>query len=221
MKMTDTSKKIKPIHELSDAILDNDFERVQKAIQNGALEESKTVPTDISLLTIKSLWEMQPLIKAIKHNADENIIDALVQGGATYDIPNIFNCTGLYFATVDGNTALVSKLLQLNANPNITNSFGETPLHMAVLCGHADCVKILCQAQNIDITVRDNHNRTAWDCCENLHNRRSACSRSISQYTIDEIKATLSQKMGETHTPKTIIHNNIVRQTQSKELERA
>ena len=75
-KMTNTSKKIKPIHELSDAILDNDFERVQKAIQNGALNETKSIPTDISLLTIKSLWEMQPLIKAIKHNADDNIIDA-------------------------------------------------------------------------------------------------------------------------------------------------
>ena len=219
--MTNTNKKTNPIHDLSDAILDNDLARVQKAIQNGALSKTTDISTDTSLLTIKSLWEMLPLIKALNNKADKEIIDTLVKAGATYDIPNIFNCTGLYFATVDGNTPLVENLLALNANPNITNSFGETPLHMAVLCGHVDCVKALCQSPDIDITIRDNHNRTAWDCCENLPNRRACCSRIISQYAIDEIKTALSQKMGKSVNPKTITHKNILPHQQAKELQNA
>ena len=110
--------------------------------------------------------------------------------------------------------------MELNANPNIPNSFGETPLHMAVLCGHIDCVKILCQSQNIDLTIRDNHNRTAWDCCENLTNRRACCNRIISQYAIDEIKTTLSQKMYSTAKSEKISHKNATYFAQTCELER-
>ena len=164
---------------------------------------------------------MSPLIKALNSNADKKIVNALIKGGATYDIPNIFNCTGLYFATVDGNTCLVSKLLQLNANPNITNSFGETPLHMAVLCGHVDCVKVLCQTPNIDLNIRDNHNRTPWDCCNNLSNRHACCNRIISQYAIDEIKTALSQKIGCSIESQTILHKSSIQKTPSKELEKA
>ena len=218
--MTKTQVKTNPSHELSDAILDNDLERVQKAIQKGAEVNATSVSTDTSLLTIKSLWEMSPLIKALKNNVDTEIVDTLVKAGATYDIPNIFNCTGLYFASVDGNTPLVEKLLNLNANPNITNSFGETPLHMAVLCGHVDCVKALCQSKDIDLTIRDNHNRTALDCCNNLPVRRSCCTRIISQYAIDEIKTALCQKMNIHSEPKAIAHKEVLQlNSKTKELQ--
>ena len=68
--------------------------------------------------------------------------------------------TLLSWAAMRGDTATLSRLLTLGANPNRATKFGYTPLHYAAENSHYDCVKILLQEANADPDMADTKGRT-------------------------------------------------------------
>ncbi|MDR1411256.1 MAG: ankyrin repeat domain-containing protein [Spirochaetaceae bacterium] len=60
-----------------------------------------------------------------------------------YDIRSADGFTPLHYASQDGNIAIVTHLLNKNADTNAKNTAGTTALHEAARAGHTDVMKIL------------------------------------------------------------------------------
>lgn len=72
------------------------------------------------------------LMKAIRHKSAE-LVQYLVQHGASPDEPSDYAGTALNWAAGIGNTEVVRALLELKADPNTVDSFGFTVLMRAIL----------------------------------------------------------------------------------------
>ena len=69
--------------------------------------------------------------------------------------------TPLSVACTNGNSALVEKLLEAGAHPNITNAAGETPVMTCARTGSAEAIKALL-ARGVDVNaVEPNLNQSA------------------------------------------------------------
>ncbi|HQU09705.1 MAG TPA: ankyrin repeat domain-containing protein, partial [Opitutales bacterium] len=68
--------------------------------------------------------------------------------------------TALHLAIINGYDNIVETLLHNGASPNIKNSEGETPLHMAIRLDKMDVVEKLMQAENIDLKIQNNEGNT-------------------------------------------------------------
>jgi len=75
--------------------------------------------------------------------------------------------TLLHWAAELGISTLTTRCLELGANIDATDKYGETALHYAAENGHLDIVQILVQA-NADDTISDSHGRTALDCAQRI-----------------------------------------------------
>lgn len=95
----------------------------------------------------------------LKYDADVNI--ASRENGKT---------VLMHFAE-KGNIDAVQFLLGQNADPNMTDSFGETALMKAVRARNFRMVKALLDS-NIDLQVADSSGRTALDHARNTRDRR-------------------------------------------------
>ena len=51
--------------------------------------------------------------------------------------------TALHCSAEDGNAGIVALLLKANANPNLKDSKGKTPLDYAIWNNHMDIIKLL------------------------------------------------------------------------------
>ncbi|XP_045461237.1 serine/threonine-protein phosphatase 6 regulatory ankyrin repeat subunit A-like [Harmonia axyridis] len=91
------------------------------------------------------LWQDNDGITPAKYlllTKDSSLIDHLLE--YLYDVQAFLDPdknTALHIALETGDRPTFSKLLKLHANPNIKNSLGKTPLHMAVLSSNHDCLK--------------------------------------------------------------------------------
>lgn len=64
--------------------------------------------------------------------------------------------SSLQLAVVENEMTLVKKLLKRNADSNVTDRNGFTPLHIAVACGYTDTVEILLAAKaKVNVTNQD------------------------------------------------------------------
>lgn len=69
-------------------------------------------------------------------------------------------------AVKQGNIENVKELLSQGADINISDEYGETPLHSAALYGHLDVVKYLVE-QGADVDVKNKFWETPLDVAEN------------------------------------------------------
>ncbi len=81
------------------------------------------------------------LVDAAYHN-DIATVRALVTAGAMPDVPNSLGASALAMACMNGNSEMVSYLLESGASA-ISESSGEPVLVTAARAGHADCVDLL------------------------------------------------------------------------------
>ncbi len=78
------------------------------------------------------------------HFDDLEMVQLLIVAGANAKAANRFGVTPLSMACVNGNAAIVEKLLKAGADPNAALSeLGETPLMMAARTGNVDTIRVL------------------------------------------------------------------------------
>lgn len=73
-----------------------------------------------------------PLHKAV-HARMGNIVEALLEGDADYELQHHMGRTPLHLATMVQSEGIVEALLNTGANPNIEDLAGKTPLHYAAI----------------------------------------------------------------------------------------
>ncbi len=71
----------------------------------------------------------------------------------------------LFGATIGGRARDVIKFLTVGANINAKNIYGDTPIHIAALLGHANIAAILLE-DGADITMKNNNNQTVAEAAK-------------------------------------------------------
>uniref|UniRef100_A0A5F8G962 Ankyrin repeat domain 23 n=1 Tax=Monodelphis domestica TaxID=13616 RepID=A0A5F8G962_MONDO len=77
------------------------------------------------------------------------IVDKLLEAGATVDARDMLDRTPLFWACRGGHLNILKKLLNQGAKVNARDKIWSTPLHVVVRTGHCDCLEhlIACGAQ--------------------------------------------------------------------------
>ena len=115
---------IKLIGKLATAAIIFDLD----GIINKTIPGGRKTPLIVVAATLNNYVIIETLIK---HNADVNRF-------------NKYNQTALYFACLNGNTAMVSLLMKNGANPNIIDKeYGNTTLYVAAFHGNLTIMKAL------------------------------------------------------------------------------
>jgi len=89
------------------------------------------------------------LIRACEKGAPVAHVSALLAGGAAERVNAVdrYRQTALYLASERGDEGIVRALLGANADPNIADYAGSTPLMQASYCGHSAVVSALIEAK--------------------------------------------------------------------------
>lgn len=80
----------------------------------------------------------------------------LLQHGAEVNFLNSSHCSALHICAHKKTPHCVRELLQHSANVNIQDSYGDTALHDAIGKENTEVVELLCNAPNLDFTVKNN-----------------------------------------------------------------
>ncbi|CAH2078284.1 unnamed protein product [Thlaspi arvense] len=90
------------------------------------------------------------------------------QNGRNDDVPHNI-ASNLITVVATGNAALLDELLKAKLNPDIADSKGKTPLHIAASRGYEDCVLVLLK-HGCNIHIRDVSGNTAlWEAISTKH----------------------------------------------------
>ena len=101
-----------------------------------------------------------------RETGDDDASVHFESSGRVRDTRGLFGYSLLHTAASNGQAALLESFLPKdNSNVNVdvnskTVDGGYTPLHLAALAGHTDCVEQLLECKNIDIHVADAFGRT-------------------------------------------------------------
>ena len=94
----------------------------------------------------------------------------MIRAGANVKAANRYGITPLYLACVNGNAAMIEKLLKAGADPNTVSTEGETALMTVAHTGNLEAAKVLL-AHGADVNARENwHGKTAliWAVSQNM-----------------------------------------------------
>ncbi len=110
-----------------------------------------------------------------EHNADVNAKDD--QGNTPLDVAVLYsqepvasaliqkkNRSMLHIACSVGNVTFVQSLVQLGANVNLQDDEGNTPVHVAALCGREEVTLVLINTFKCDINLRGHLGRSLLHC---------------------------------------------------------
>ena len=64
--------------------------------------------------------------------------------------------TPLHIAAVRGNQGIVDLLLEHGADPSLRDADGNTPLHKAVINSHEKVVRLICRANPLVASIKNN-----------------------------------------------------------------
>ncbi|KAK7853336.1 potassium channel akt2/3 [Quercus suber] len=131
--------------------------------------------------THTKLEDLERMLKNIlqhqKKLKDLSIGDLNVDNGEEEGDPNM--ASSLLTVADTGNAAFLDELLRARFDPDIGDSEGRTPLHIAASKGHEECVFVLLK-HACNVHVRDNNGNTAlWDAIASKH---SSIFRILYQY---------------------------------------
>lgn len=84
------------------------------------------------------------------------IMRILLLNGAHINVLNSSHCSALHISAHKKPPHCVRILLEFGADVNIQDSYGDTALHDAIGKENADVVELLCNAPNLNLTVRNN-----------------------------------------------------------------
>lgn len=80
----------------------------------------------------------------------------LLQNGADINFLNSSHCSALHICAHKKTPHCVRQLLEFGADVNIQDSYGDTALHDAIAKENTEVVELLCNAPNLDFTVKNN-----------------------------------------------------------------
>lgn len=100
-----------------------------------------------------------PLLEAIRLGHEE-IVELLLQEGASSDFVDENGWTALHEAAYSGHTHIIQLLLEKGADATVKNDRGFTPLHVAALGGYPGASKLLIENNQGLVNELDNHQRT-------------------------------------------------------------
>lgn len=84
------------------------------------------------------------------------IMRILLMHSAHINVVNSSRCSALHISAHKKPPHCVKVLLEFGANVNIQDSYGDTALHDAIGKENTEVVELLCNAANLDLTVRNN-----------------------------------------------------------------
>ena len=102
---------------------------------------------------------LEQLFRAIKDGEDVRANDIIASKPFLALQPDAKGRTALHYAARVGRDAVISKLLELKADPNVLDSVERTPLHYAAQKGHLEAVKKLLE-NDADRTIVDKYGQT-------------------------------------------------------------
>ncbi|PON52584.1 Voltage dependent potassium channel [Parasponia andersonii] len=124
----------------------------------------------IEAMQTKKEDNLQVLKNFLKHHKklkDLKIGELLVESGEEESDPNMAD--NLLTVASTGNAALLDELLKAKLDPDIGNSKGRTPLHIAASEGHKECVVVLLK-HACNVHLKDiNGNTALWDAIASKH----------------------------------------------------
>lgn len=85
-----------------------------------------------------------------------DIMRILLVHGAHINVVNSSRCSALHISAHKRPPHCIKVLLEFGANVNIQDSYGDTALHDAIGKENTEVVELLCNAPNLDLTVRNN-----------------------------------------------------------------
>ncbi|KAF3444469.1 hypothetical protein FNV43_RR14161 [Rhamnella rubrinervis] len=130
-------------------------------IKTTALIEAMQAKREENIQILKNLLQHHKLLK------DLSIGNLAVKSGEEGDYPNMD--VNLLTVASTGNAALLDKLLKAKLDPDIGDSKGRTPLHIAASEGHEECVLVLLK-HACNIHLKDiNGNTALWDAIVSKH----------------------------------------------------
>ncbi|KAE9595113.1 hypothetical protein Lal_00041195 [Lupinus albus] len=125
--------------------------------------------TLIEVMQIKkedNIQILKNLLQHFKQLKELSIRDLMVENMEEED-PNM--AVNLLSVASIGNAAFLEELLRAGLDPDIGDSKGKTPLHIAASNGHEECVKVLLK-HACNIHIRDMDGNTAlWDAISSKH----------------------------------------------------
>ncbi|XP_028757457.1 potassium channel AKT2/3-like [Neltuma alba] len=129
-------------------------------LKTNALIEAMQIKKEDNLQILKNF------LQHFKQLKDISIRDLMVESGEEED-PNM--AVNLLTVASTGNAAFLEELLKAGLDPDIGDSKGKTPLHIAASNGHEECVKVLLR-HACNIHIRDfNGNTALWDAIASKH----------------------------------------------------
>ncbi|CBI23771.3 unnamed protein product, partial [Vitis vinifera] len=159
-------------------------------LKTSALIEAMQTKKEDNVIILKNFLQHHKRLK------DLNIGDLLVENGEEDVNPNMaFN---LLTVASTGNAAFLDELLKAKLDPDIGDSKGRTPLHIAASKGHEDCVMVLLK-HACNVHVRDiNGNTALWDAVSAKHNSifwiLYHCASLSDPYTSGDLLCTAAKR---------------------------
>lgn len=129
-------------------------------LKTNTLVEAMQIKKDDNIQILKNF------LQHFKQLKDLSIRDLMVENMEEED-PNM--AVNLLTVASTGNAAFLEELLKAGLDPDIGDSKGKTPLHIAASNGHEECVKVLLK-HTCNIHIRDMNGNTAlWDAIASKH----------------------------------------------------
>ncbi|KAL6297522.1 hypothetical protein ACE6H2_005664 [Prunus campanulata] len=165
------------------------------------IEAMQTKPED-KLQMLKNFKQHHKKLRDLK------IGEILAESGDEEGDANVaFN---LLTVASKGNAALLDELLKAKLDPDIGDSKGRTPLHVAASNGHEECVLVLLK-YGCNVHVRDTNGNTAlWDAIASKHHSIFRilyyCTAISDPYTDGDLLCTAAKRNDMTLTKELLKH---------------
>lgn len=124
---------------------------------------------------------LQAEVTLAVQRGDEVGVRGLVASGHAVNACDTAGCTALHFAAAAKQAGVAQVLVELGADPLLANARGETPLHVAQLCGHRPTLVVLAgsllrapqgAARRADAPGREDWDRELVDAVDQEHANR-------------------------------------------------
>lgn len=127
---------------------------------------------------------------------DLNIGDLIAESGEEDGDPNM--SVNLLTVASTGNAAFLDELLKARLDPDIGDSKGRTPLHIAASKGHEECVLVLLKHAS-NVHLRDMNGNTAlWEAISSKHHSIFRilyhCTAISDPYTAGDLLCTVAKR---------------------------
>lgn len=101
------------------------------------------------------LSELESAIRDFCENIKTGKLDIDISNSLGINCQDRQGLTPLHHAVDEGLEDIVSRLIELGADPNIQDTEGMTPLHYAVELDNSEILKLLITAKGVDLTIAD------------------------------------------------------------------